>query len=81
MANAMKCDMCGKFYEIDVVGHNEIILMKYRRNGTLAEKNCYDICAECLKRILRKKGKESKEVTCATCDVPDLNCHEQCKGK
>lgn len=79
MANAIKCDICGKFYVPDEVGNTEMILMKYRRSGTLEEKNYYDICTECAERILHQKGEESKEVTCATCGVSDLNCHEQCK--
>lgn len=80
MANAIKCDLCGKFCTIGEIGYTEMILMNYRKNGTLAEKNCYDICPSCAKRILQK-GEEPKEVTCATCGVSDLNCHEQCKEK
>lgn len=81
MANAIKCDLCGKFCAIEDIGYAEMILMKYRRNGTLAEKNCYDVCKECLGRILQKRGEESKEVTCATCGVSDLNCREQCRER
>lgn len=80
MANAIKCDLCGKFSLTEDIGYTEMILINYRRNGTFAEKNCYDVCTECAKRILQK-CEEPKEVTCATCDVPDLNCHEQCKEK
>lgn len=79
MAEARKCDICGKFYVVDDVAHAEMILIKYRKTGTLEEKNYYDVCTECAERILQPKEKQPKGVTCATCGVSDLNCHEQCK--
>lgn len=80
MANAIKCDLCGKFYTTDDAGCTRMSLMKYSSRGTIEKRDYYDICTECSKKILQK-DEEPKEVTCATCDVPDLNCHEQCKEK
>lgn len=80
MANARKCDMCGKFYTTD----NEyavITLTKYNEDEFQLERSYYDICTECIEWILQPKEKQPKGVTCAICDVPDLNCHEQCKEK
>ena len=80
MAKAKKCDVCGKFYTVDE-DHTAMTLEYIKNNGRLIRRECYDVCAECTERIVQKKGEESKEVPCATCDVPDLNCHEQCKEK
>lgn len=80
MANAKKCDLCGKFYATDDAGCTRMSLMKYNSVGILEDSDYYDICTECSKRILQK-GEEPKEVTCATCGISDLNCHEQCKEK
>ena len=80
MANAKKCDICGKFYTVDS-DHMVMVLEVYDKHESQVESDCFDICTECTERILRMKEKPSKEVTCATCGVLDLNCREQCKEK
>lgn len=81
MAEARKCDICGKFYVINDVGFAEMILIKYSRSGGMEKKDYYDICTECAERIRQPKEKQPKGVTCATCDVSDLNCREQCRER
>lgn len=75
---AIKCDICGKFYTADS-DHTAMIMKVYNKYESLVKGDSFDLCTECTERILRTKEKPSKEVTCATCGVSDLNCHEQCK--
>lgn len=78
MASARKCDICGKFYTVDS-DHTVMTLEVYSKHGSRVTSDEFDICTECTEKILNMKEPPSKEVTCATCDVLDLNCHEQCK--
>lgn len=80
MAYARRCDVCGKFYTVDS-DHTAMTLEVYNKYGSLVKRDCFDICTECTERILRMKETPSKEMTCATCGVLDLNCREQCKEK
>lgn len=80
MAKAIKCDLCGRLYAI-ADGYQVMVIEKYNEKDQLLNAKPFDICEECQDRILQRKGKPSKDVTCATCDVPDLNCREQCKDK
>ncbi len=80
MAYAKRCDVCGKFYAVDS-DYTTMTLDVYNKHGSRVTSDCFDICTECTERILRMKEKQLKGATCATCDVPDLNCHEQCKEK
>lgn len=75
--DAKKCDICGKFYTTK--SDHTVMMLEHIKNGCMIRREYQDVCAKCTERILQKKDEESKEVTCATCGVSDLNCREQCK--
>lgn len=60
MSNAMKCDRCGQYYDyyfkrevngVNVRPQNSIILCFKDIYSNLGEKECYDICPECMAKL------------------------------
>lgn len=76
---AKMCDICGRIEEGVYVGL--FAKITYTEGTFIKSTHSMDICPECMKLIkeLRAKQKDKREVTCSTCDIPDVNCHEQCR--
>lgn len=60
MSSAMKCDVCGKYYDkyrgIDIfpeVGKANLVTLYDEQNRVDSiERKSYDLCPECMKRLL-----------------------------
>lgn len=71
---AKMCDICGK---VETPNKDRFYKLTYMEGSVIKSTHFMDVCPDCMKLIKELKAK--REVTCATCDVPDVNCHEQCR--
>lgn len=67
MADAKKCDVCGKLYELYNTknGYNRLSLRRIDANGCVTYADYYDCCPECMKSIedyLEKLGRKDIKV-------------------
>ena len=76
---AKVCDICGKIETPDKVRFHTLT----HEYGIFMTKKVesFHICPKCMNLLKESRSiqKEKSEVRCATCDVSDINCHEQCR--
>lgn len=66
---------------VDVAMMMSLLKIARIRSGSFTEDSFIDLAgyAACGYEIASGHGVSGKDYNCATCDIPDVNCYEQCK--
>lgn len=78
------CDKADNFEETFSIGCELEDIGRLIRQMALLIRDLQDKIdgqAEHIKALSAKAGEqETEQITCKQCDIPDINCYEQCKG-